>query len=128
MIANHHRFTSAVLLGTALSACNAPADVDVDVGAAASTTQAVAATTPVASVATARAQHAATLLSTGEVLVVGGVSRLGFVNTAERFDPLTGRWRGGGEPRHPGQHLGADVVAGWPRAPAHRRLDERAAL
>lgn len=42
--------------------------------------------------ATARAQHAAALLPDGQVLVVSGVNRAGFVNAAERFDPSTGIW------------------------------------
>lgn len=45
-----------------------------------------------ASMATARSQHGTALLSDGSVLVVGGVNRLGFVSTAERFDPSTGTW------------------------------------
>ncbi|WP_228556699.1 kelch repeat-containing protein [Myxococcus sp. AB025B] len=42
--------------------------------------------------ATARAQHAAIPLTDGSVLAVGGVNSLGFVTSAERFDPTRGTW------------------------------------
>ncbi|WP_254627714.1 HYR domain-containing protein [Myxococcus sp. CA040A] len=45
-----------------------------------------------ASMATPRAQHSSLLLTDGTVLVAGGVNRLGFVTTAERFDPERGTW------------------------------------
>jgi len=41
-----------------------------------------------------RSYHAATLLPSGQVLVVGGInSHLGGLNTAELYDPATGSWR-----------------------------------
>ncbi|MFY0523620.1 kelch repeat-containing protein [Archangium gephyra] len=51
-----------------------------------------------ASMASARAQHASLLLPDGDVLVVGGVNRTGFVASAERFDPETGTWASAGSP------------------------------
>ncbi|MFY2562851.1 kelch repeat-containing protein [Corallococcus terminator] len=51
-----------------------------------------------ASLATARAQHASLLLTDGTVLVAGGVNRLGFVTTAERYDPERGTWASAGSP------------------------------
>ncbi|CAM3502265.1 Kelch repeat-containing protein [Corallococcus soli] len=52
-----------------------------------------AATAPMAS---ERAQHAAVLLPSGELLVVNGVNRTGFVTASELFNPATGAWRGAG--------------------------------
>ncbi|HLT30746.1 MAG TPA: kelch repeat-containing protein [Myxococcaceae bacterium] len=54
--------------------------------------------TPALPMLTARGQFAAVLLTSGEVLVAGGVNRNGFVNSAELFDPLTGLWREVGSP------------------------------
>ncbi|RYZ42880.1 MAG: HYR domain-containing protein [Myxococcaceae bacterium] len=54
-----------------------------------------AATAPMA---TPRAQHAAILLPAGELLVVNGVNRLGFVRAAQRFNPATGAWASAGDP------------------------------
>ncbi|WP_426754664.1 kelch repeat-containing protein [Myxococcus sp. Y35] len=51
-----------------------------------------------ASMATARGQHAGILLGTGKVLVVGGVNSMGFVRTAELYDPDTGTWSAAAEP------------------------------
>ncbi|MFP2930869.1 Kelch repeat-containing protein, partial [Pyxidicoccus sp. 3LG] len=51
-----------------------------------------------ASMATARGQHVALLLADGDLLVAGGVNRLGFVTSAERFDPETGTWASAGAP------------------------------
>ncbi|WPB73836.1 kelch repeat-containing protein [Archangium violaceum] len=51
-----------------------------------------------ASMAIARGQHASLLLPGGDVLVVGGVNRTGFVTSAERFDPETGTWASAGSP------------------------------
>ncbi|NVJ20894.1 HYR domain-containing protein [Myxococcus sp. AM011] len=51
-----------------------------------------------AGMATPRAQHASLLLTDGTVLVSGGVNRLGFVSTAERFDPERGTWASAGSP------------------------------
>ncbi|NVJ05659.1 HYR domain-containing protein [Myxococcus sp. AM001] len=45
-----------------------------------------------ATMATARAQHTGLLLGTGELLVVGGVNRTGFVTSSERYDPDTDTW------------------------------------
>ncbi len=48
---------------------------------------------PVADLATGRAQHTATLLQTGKVLVAGGVDTAGLVTAmVELFDPKTNRW------------------------------------
>jgi len=48
---------------------------------------------PVADLATGRAQHTATLLQTGKVLVAGGVDAHGAATaTAELFDPIANRW------------------------------------
>ncbi|WP_338868900.1 kelch repeat-containing protein [Myxococcus stipitatus] len=49
-----------------------------------------------ARMATARSQHAALLQADGSVLVAGGVNRLGFVGTAERFDVERGTWSSAG--------------------------------
>ena len=40
----------------------------------------------------ARYGHTATLLATGQVLVVGGTDDNGYLATAEVFDPSTGKW------------------------------------
>lgn len=45
-----------------------------------------------AAMAEARAQHTGVLLGTGQLLVVGGVNRLGFVASSERYDPDTDTW------------------------------------
>jgi hypothetical protein len=48
---------------------------------------------PVADLATGRAQHTATLLRTGKVLVAGGVDAKGVATaSAELFDPAASRW------------------------------------
>jgi hypothetical protein len=44
------------------------------------------------SMSTARAYHTATLLPNGKVLVAGGQNSGGVVNSAELFDPATGKW------------------------------------
>jgi hypothetical protein len=48
------------------------------------------------SMASARYQHTATLLSDGKVLVVGGYNDYGPVATAELYDPATGTWSAAG--------------------------------
>lgn len=50
------------------------------------------------SMASARGQHAAVLLSTGKLLVANGVNATGFVASAELFDPATGTWSSAGSP------------------------------
>lgn len=49
-----------------------------------------------ASMATARAQHAMVQLPTGQLLVMNGVNRNGFVGTAELYDPHRGFWTSAG--------------------------------
>src|SRR6266496_1113539 len=44
------------------------------------------------SLGTARSHHTATLLSSGKVLVAGGVNSGGYLNSAELYDPATGLW------------------------------------
>lgn len=44
------------------------------------------------SMASARGEHTATLLSNGKVLVTGGRGLLGDVTTSELYDPTTGTW------------------------------------
>ncbi|WP_375759984.1 kelch repeat-containing protein [Corallococcus exercitus] len=51
-----------------------------------------------ASMATARAQHAAVLLPDGRLLVVNGTNQAGFATTAELYDPATGAWTPAGSP------------------------------
>jgi large repetitive protein len=50
-----------------------------------------------ASMSTQRAQHAAVLLPSGKLLVIGGVARTGFVTTAELYDPATDTWSSAGD-------------------------------
>jgi WD40 repeat protein len=52
--------------------------------------------TSTGSLSEARAFHTATLLSSGKVLVVGGVSGVGAVATAEVYDPENGAWTSAG--------------------------------
>ena len=40
----------------------------------------------------ARFHHTATLLNNGKVLIVGGSSTVGYLKTAELYDPATGKW------------------------------------
>lgn len=49
---------------------------------------------PVASLATERAEHTTTLLPDGQVLVVGGIGKASDapLATAERYDPINNRW------------------------------------
>jgi hypothetical protein len=51
---------------------------------------------PVGQMATARANHAAVLLRTGKVLVVGGDDGAFAIASAELYDPLTGTWSSAG--------------------------------
>jgi uncharacterized protein YjbI with pentapeptide repeats len=46
--------------------------------------------TPAGNMTDARAQHTATMLNTGKVLIAGGADNSGVVTTAELFDPTTG--------------------------------------
>src|SRR5262249_24071898 len=48
--------------------------------------------TATGSMGTARAQHTATLLPNGEVLVAGGFDGTSFVSSAELYDPAAGTW------------------------------------
>ncbi|MBA3357411.1 MAG: hypothetical protein H0U18_16025 [Pyrinomonadaceae bacterium] len=48
---------------------------------------------------TARSGHTATVLTNGKVLVVGGVTTGGFLDTAELYDPATGTWSTAGRLR-----------------------------
>ena len=53
--------------------------------------------TATAPMARTRGQHGAVLLPSGELLVVNGVNRLGFVTVAELYNPATGTWRDAGD-------------------------------
>ena len=53
---------------------------------------------------TPRSLHSATLLSDGGVLVAGGLSASGFVNTAEAYDPATNTWSPAGSFGPVGRH------------------------
>src|ERR1035437_1411871 len=44
------------------------------------------------SLTTARQNHTATLLPSGQVLVAGGYGNSGFLASAERYDPATNSW------------------------------------
>ena len=46
--------------------------------------------TPAGSMFTGRSFHSATVLPSGKVLVSGGQSQTGYLNTGEIFDPLSG--------------------------------------
>jgi hypothetical protein len=48
------------------------------------------------SLITPRAEHAATLLQNGEVLITGGIGASGFINTAELYDPMAGTFSAAG--------------------------------
>ncbi|APR80345.1 Hypothetical protein A7982_05692 [Minicystis rosea] len=48
--------------------------------------------TPTTSMVDGRARHVAGLLSTGEVLVAGGIGNLNPIGSAELYDPGTGTW------------------------------------
>src|SRR5439155_22291808 len=48
--------------------------------------------TKAASMANAHVGHSATLLSNGQLLIVGGKDAKGFVNAAERYDPAANSW------------------------------------
>ncbi|RKH66256.1 kelch repeat-containing protein [Corallococcus llansteffanensis] len=52
---------------------------------------------PTVSMARTRAQHGAVLLPSGELLVINGVNRTGFVREAELYNPATGTWRDAGD-------------------------------
>jgi N-acetylneuraminic acid mutarotase len=47
---------------------------------------------PTGNLIAARADHRATLLQNGKVLVAGGVGLTGYLSSAELYDPLTGTW------------------------------------
>ncbi len=47
---------------------------------------------PSGSLGKARIQHTTTLLTSGKVLVVGGAGGEGYLNSAELYDPILGRW------------------------------------
>jgi len=51
---------------------------------------------PTGNMQSARADHTATLLSNGKVLVVGGCGGAGPSDTAELYDPVSGTWSGTG--------------------------------
>jgi hypothetical protein len=55
----------------------------------------------VGSMSMPRRLHTLTLLQNGKVLAVGGVGPAGSTNTAELFDPATGRWMPTGDLRNP---------------------------
>src|ERR1043165_7606426 len=40
----------------------------------------------------ARSSHSSTLIANGKVLVAGGLCRSGVTNSAELYDPATGKW------------------------------------
>ena len=48
------------------------------------------------SMATGRAEHTATLLSSGKVLVAGGEGDPNILSSAELYDPVSGTWTGTG--------------------------------
>jgi hypothetical protein len=48
------------------------------------------------SLITPRAQHAATLLPSGQVLITGGIGANGFISTAELYDPVAGTFSAAG--------------------------------
>lgn len=54
---------------------------------------------PTGSLNSARAQHSATLLDNGKVLVVGGANGVQNINSAELYDPGTGVWTATGSLR-----------------------------
>ena len=63
----------------------------------------------------ARSGHTATLLPSGEVLIVGGMiapsGAIGTTPTAELFDPVAGRWRGGAPLNQPRSGQTATLLA-----------------
>lgn len=52
---------------------------------------------PLGNLTDARAEHTATLLNDGRVLVAGGFNGAAALKTVELFDPKTNRWRRGGD-------------------------------
>jgi N-acetylneuraminic acid mutarotase len=47
---------------------------------------------PTGPLETARGEHTATLLPNGKVLIAGGMNAVGFLSSAELYDPATGTW------------------------------------
>lgn len=73
--------------------------------------------TATGSLSTARAQHTATLLENGKVLVVGGLIGCNpgcqTTSTAEIYDPVTGQWSATGSPSLPrGNHIAVRLQNG----------------
>jgi N-acetylneuraminic acid mutarotase len=98
----HRNVWSSVLalVGSALlwsCAKEGPEPADGDVVASIAAPLAVApGWTSTAPMAVTRAQHAAVLLGSGKLLVIGGVNRTGFVTTADLYDPATNTWTSAG--------------------------------
>ena len=59
---------------------------------------------------TARMAHTATLLASGEVLVVGGNDANGLLTSAELYDPSTGQWKTTGSMTTPRAFAGATLL------------------
>jgi len=68
---------------------------------------------PTGPMGSARSIHTATLLDSGQVLVVGGRDGTSYLLTAELFDPLSGSWTGAGSMATPrGYHTATLLPSG----------------